>query len=378
MLLLNTTNSAFDTLLGLYTGPNVANLTTIAENDDAYDGAPGGFSEIVQAVRSNQVYYIAVDGYDGAEGAISLHYSFTPTTVYHVTTASTAGGIVQVTSTNSLGGISVLPGTDGDFASNATVVLTAVPYAFYDFSNWSGSLTSSVNPLSVVVTSNIDLTGEFQPSPFTDGFESGNLLHLGWAGGGNVPWFVQTNSAASGKYAARSGVIGNNQSSSLMLATNFAGGLGSFEYRVSSETNFDTLSFYVDGVQLRLWSGETSWAHYVFHLASGNHSLEWRYTKDSNLSAGLDAAFIDNVNLPLGVALDSSSPAHLQIVRQTNGSLTINILGQTNQRYIIQMSTDLKIWQNMATNVAAGGVIEFPVPSGTTPAQYYRAIAAPQ
>ena len=51
VLTLSTANSTFDTLLGLYTGANVASLTPVADNDDAYPGAPGGFSLITQAVR---------------------------------------------------------------------------------------------------------------------------------------------------------------------------------------------------------------------------------------------------------------------------------------------------------------------------------------
>jgi hypothetical protein len=67
-LVLSTTNSNFDTLLGLYTGPNVSHLTTVAGNDDAYPGAPSGFSSLTQAVRASQTYYIAVDGFEGASG----------------------------------------------------------------------------------------------------------------------------------------------------------------------------------------------------------------------------------------------------------------------------------------------------------------------
>src|SRR5207249_2205567 len=43
-LFLSTSNSAFDTLLGLYTGARVANLATIASNDDADEGV--SFSQI--------------------------------------------------------------------------------------------------------------------------------------------------------------------------------------------------------------------------------------------------------------------------------------------------------------------------------------------
>ena len=140
MLTLSTTNSTFDTLLGLYTGTNVASLTTIADNDDAYDGAPGGFSLITQAVRANQIYDIAVDGYDGASGNISLSYSFTPATVYHLTAGNTAGGTVQLTTTNALGGVWWQPGQSGDFASGSSVMLTALPDAGDQFNDWSGGM----------------------------------------------------------------------------------------------------------------------------------------------------------------------------------------------------------------------------------------------
>ena len=221
VLTLNTTNSTFDTLLGLFTGPDVADLTTIAQNDDAYPGAPGGFSFISQAVRSNQVYDIDVDGFDGASGTVFLGYSFVPATVYHLAVANNAGETVQLTTTNSLGGTAVLPGQSGDFAVGTSVTLTAVPYAGGQLNNWSGDVSSSVNPLTVVMQTNLNLTANFVPIPYTDGFESGDLSHLTWVTAGDAPWFVQTNVVCQGMYAARSGVITDSQSSSLILTTNF-------------------------------------------------------------------------------------------------------------------------------------------------------------
>src|SRR5204863_99877 len=107
------------------------------------------------------------------------------------------------------------------------------------------------------------------------------------------------------------------------------------------------------------------------------HTLEWRYAKDSNLSEGEDAAFLDNVTLPVRVALDASSAAQLQIFRQANGSLLLQVLGQTNQYYVLQGVTDLKApinWQNLSTNIAAGGVFQY-VDPGTNPLRFYRAVA---
>ena len=274
VLTLDTGKSPFDTLLGIYTGSTVAALTPVAENDDAYPGAPGGYSYINQAVRSSQTYYI--DGYDGAYGPATLSYSFTPGTVYHLTTTSSAGGTVSVTSTNARGGLAEMPGAAGDFAALSTAVLTATPDTYYAFNGWTGSIVSSDNPLSVVMQDDYTLNGNFVATTFTDGFESGNLLHLPWVTSGDAPWFVQSSVVAFGNYAARSGVIGNNQSSSLRVTlNNFVAGIGSFDYRVSTETNFDSLSFYVNGNLVHQWSGEMGWASFSFPLAAGTHTLQW-------------------------------------------------------------------------------------------------------
>ncbi|MGD0087980.1 MAG: protease pro-enzyme activation domain-containing protein [Verrucomicrobiota bacterium] len=373
---LNTTNSSFDTILGLYTGTNVANLTTIVGNDDAYSNAPGGFSYISQAVRAGQTYYILVDGYEGASGAISLGYSFGPATIYHLTVTASGGGTVQLQTSNTLGGVVILPSASADFMSGANVLLTGFPDHNDQFGTWSGSVNAPNNPLSIPVTGNLTVTANFTARQFTDGFESGDLSHLPWTTAGDVPWFVQTNVVDVGQYAARSGVISNDQSSSLILTTSFTNGVGSFDFKVSSEANFDFLSFYVDGVALQPWSGEIGWANYSFSLTNGTHTLEWTYAKDETISLGMDAAFLDDVNLPIGTVLNNAAPAHLELQLQAGGGLSVNLVGQSNQQYVIQISTDLVHWQNISTNTAVGGSIIIPLPSNrTNPAQFYRAVA---
>jgi len=354
--------------LGVYTGSPVNALTAIASNDDAYAGAPGGFSSLTAAVRSNLVYHIAVDGYGGVSGSVSLQYSFTPAGLFHLTVNGAAGG-------------SLLP-TSGDFASNSVVLLSATPAAGYAFSSWSGDVVSSLNPLPLVIQSNLTVTAIFKPVVFTDGFESGNLLGLDWTTSGNTPWFVTNQSVAAGQWSARSGAMTNNQVnsqvSSLVLTTNCQAGNGSFAYRVSSEAIYDYLKFSVDGVEQQRWSGEVGWASYVIPLAAGTHTLQWDYVKDPSVSAGLDAAFLDNVNLPFGIPINSSTPAVLQIIREPNGSLLLQGTGQTNQQYVIQGAASLtpgSSWQNLSTNVATSGVFQYVDPgTGTNPLRFYRAV----
>jgi hypothetical protein len=364
LLTISTIGSTFDTVMGLYTGSSVGQLTAIVSNDDVYDGVPGGYSQIVQAVRSNLTYRIAVDGYDGQSGAAFLSYSFVSMPIFRLTVNATTGG----TATPSL----------LDVQSNSIVVVTANPSLNYQFDIWDGAVLSLNNPLSVLVTADMDLTAHFRLAEFTDDFETGDLLHVNWGAGGNKPWIVQSSVVDVGQYSARSGNIANNQNSSLLLTANFRAGSGSFDRRVSSEPGFDVLKFYIDGMLQQQWSGEVAWAGYTFSLTSGNHTLEWRYTKDPNGAAGLDAAFIDNVNLPLVVPTDSSSAASLKVERQTDGAFFIDLLGQANQQYILQTSTNLIDWQNQSTNVATGGFLRISDSSATNSIRFYRAIAWPQ
>ena len=137
--------------------------------------------------------------------------------------------------------------------------LAAFPDANGRFDIWKGDVLSLNNPLTVVMEGDLNLSASFTAPAFTEGFESGNLSQLPWTTAGDAPWFVQSNIVDLGQYAARSGAIGNGQTSSLMLTGNFLSGTGSFDCRVSSEFDWDFLNFYVDGVLLQQWSGDTGW-----------------------------------------------------------------------------------------------------------------------
>jgi subtilisin family serine protease len=72
-LTLSTQGSAYDTVLGAYTGTGVGTLATIAQNDDA----PGGtWSSLSFPVTSGTRYAIAIDGWGGARGATMLTHAF--------------------------------------------------------------------------------------------------------------------------------------------------------------------------------------------------------------------------------------------------------------------------------------------------------------
>jgi subtilase family serine protease len=68
----NTHGSNFDTLLGVYAGNSVSTLTRIASNDDDIANSTTTSALTFNAV-AGQTYRIAVDGYNGASGSVSLN-----------------------------------------------------------------------------------------------------------------------------------------------------------------------------------------------------------------------------------------------------------------------------------------------------------------
>jgi hypothetical protein len=67
-----TVGSSFDTLLAVYTGTTVSGLTAVASDDDV--DQLGSVSRVCFPVSAASTYMIAVDGYAGASGAITLDY----------------------------------------------------------------------------------------------------------------------------------------------------------------------------------------------------------------------------------------------------------------------------------------------------------------
>jgi hypothetical protein len=218
------------------------------------------------------------------------------------------------------------------------------------------------------------VTAQFKPAAYSDGFESGSFTNLAWSTGGNWPWTIQSSVVAAGSFAARSGSISDNQSSSLFFTGNFQTGTISFDYKVSSEPTFDTLRFFVDNVPVAVWSGEVGWANYAYPISAGTHTLEWRYAKDATLSSGADAAYLDDVILPLVIPVNTLAPARLLVRRLSDGTAYIDLNGQPDQTYVFQSSTDAVNWQSFSTNIALGGFTRaVDTGSRTSPKSFYRA-----
>ena len=136
-------------------------------------------------------------------------------------------------------------------------------------------------------------------APPNEGFESGNFAAYPWVNSSSIPWTVQSIEKFSGTYAARSGAIAENGSTEISVTVNVteAGNI-SFYQKVSSESGYDYLRFFIDGVQQAQWSGTGSWTQQSYPVNPGAHTFMWRYTKDVSVNAGSDCAWIDHIIFP--------------------------------------------------------------------------------
>lgn len=120
---------------------------------------------------------------------------------------------------------------------------------------------------------------------------------------GNANWEVENLTPLNGSFSAHSGDIGDSQNSILRLDVGFAAD-GTVAFTHQESTGFgDNLEFRVDGTLFNSWSGQTGEANANFPVDAGNHTLEWRFTKDAFSSSGTDTVFIDDIVLTGGVAL---------------------------------------------------------------------------
>ncbi len=72
---IDTLGSTFDTIMGVYTGTAVNALTTVASNDDIASGNTA--SRVTFTVAAGTTYRIAIDGYNGLRGNVTLNWVLT-------------------------------------------------------------------------------------------------------------------------------------------------------------------------------------------------------------------------------------------------------------------------------------------------------------
>ncbi len=131
-------------------------------------------------------------------------------------------------------------------------------------------------------------------------WETGDFTQYDWTFGGNADWeIIEGANVYEGTYSAKSGNISDSQNTKLDLEVNSTSvSTLSFYAKVSSESGYDKLKFFIDGTQQDEWSGEVDWTLYEYEITAGDHTISWAYSKDESVNGGSDCAWVDYIVLP--------------------------------------------------------------------------------
>ena len=202
-----------------------------------------------------------------------------------------------------------------DFARDEAVTLSAEAGPGFKFAGWSGDCAGT-EACQLNLNANKTVLATFQDANgSTEVFPASGTWPIGWVTPSNssAPWSIVSAPLAEGDFSLMSGAIGHSQSSAVEITDNFASGVVTFDWTVSSEANYDWLSFYIDGVRQDRISGCVTWTAACwqsrsYNLTAGTHTLRWAYEKDYSVASGQDAGWLDKVLLPGSAGPVNSAP----------------------------------------------------------------------
>lgn len=192
--------------------------------------------------------------------------------------------------TQGTGSIAQLPANSIQTIDFQVSVIPACPLAHISMAalNLSADLNYSANDSVYFVIGII-----------AEDFETSDFLRYPWHFSGNANWIISTNLPYQGSFCASSPALLDNMQSSMYVSMNvLSESQISFYRKVSSETNYDFLTFYIDGAEQGKWSGEVPWGKITYNVTAGQHIFTWRYNKDINTIGGSDKAWVDYIVWP--------------------------------------------------------------------------------
>jgi alpha-tubulin suppressor-like RCC1 family protein len=166
-------------------------------------------------------------------------------------------------------------------------------------------------------------TRELHPVTLSEGTDSTNLVV---SSKGSPQWFGQTNITHDGMDAAQSAEIGRNTASSMRM---FVDGPVSirFWWKVSSQTNSDSLTFLAGGIPLASISGEVGWQQRTIAIPTGRQIVAWTYAKDNSGTAGSDAAWVDGIEIVPAPPVIVTQPNSASVMRGANVTFMTSVSG---------------------------------------------------
>jgi hypothetical protein len=126
--------------------------------------------------------------------------------------------------------------------------------------------------------------------PLTENFEF-SPLKFAWSGN----WGWTTSRSHSGSWSFMNGDIGDSGTASVTFTAPPRATTVRFWYCVSSEPTHDKFEVLIGGTVVLTASGTVDWTQSPVFNLSGATQVVFRYSKDSSVSTGDDAAFIDDL-----------------------------------------------------------------------------------
>ena len=218
-------------------------------------------------------------------------------------------------------------------------MIEADGYGHYDFEVLVGNAPAgyaaeyTLNVASGVYTDTKDFMSKIGLN--VEDFESGSLDPTKWTNSNSQsPWAICTEEPYEGNYCVKSGSIGDNSETMLSLTFEVSTADSiAFYYKVSSESGYDKLYFYIDNQEKNNWSGNVSWTRAQFAVTAGTHTFKWKYKKDTSVASGSDCAWIDFVILPVDRNLAVSAGSDISICTDEAAQLNGFAANQTSLQW---------------------------------------------
>src|SRR6185437_14619911 len=278
VITINTTGSTFDTVLGVYTGPTVSNLTQVAADDNQSSSV--FTSQVRFPVSAGTQYEIVVDGKAGTTGTAQLNLAFVPDTKAPVVKISSPKSKTKLTNS-----VVTVQGTASDNV--------AVGFVQYRLENAAGTndyqIADGTNKWSATVTGLIPGPNTIRAQAFDTSSNASQTASV------TVTYVVVSSMSVIVKPAG-SGTVSPNLDNQLLAVGN--------SFTISAKP--------AAGWIFSSWTGS---------LIAGTPTLT--FVMQSNMV--LQANFVPNPFIPVaapyqGLFLDTNGPAH-----QSSGLLNLNL-----------------------------------------------------
>lgn len=208
------------------------------------------------------------------------------------------------------------------------------------------TVAETVAPASSFEVNYIFTTGNFEISDIyvltynviIQDFEAG--FGDGWTFSPANAWTVVDGGMKGTKCAksTNNGMNSTDYSMTLTVDVQAAGEM-TFMYKVSSESNYDKLFFYMDNQSMTAggWSGEIPWTQFTQPVTVGQHTFRWEYHKDSSVSSGEDCAMVDDIVFPIVNSFAFIAPATDLVAEVSGAEVALTWVASTDaNQYVVK------------------------------------------